>query len=51
MPARFPVKWNHFAERESRQLNILEQILFAKVFNFCGICSKGLSNTIASGRY
>ena len=38
--ARFPAKWNHFAGKESRQINILEQILIAKVFNFCGICSK-----------
>ena len=38
--ARIPAKWNHFAERDSRQMNILEQILVAKVFNFGGICSK-----------
>src|SRR5262245_9505036 len=38
--ARIPAKWNHFAEKDSRQINILEQILIAKVFNFGGICSK-----------
>ena len=37
--ARFPAKWNHFAEEESRQVDMLEQILIAKVFNLCGICS------------
>ena len=42
--ARFPVKWNHFAEKESRQVDKLEQILVAKVFTFCGICSKGNIN-------
>ena len=31
--ARFPAKWNHFAERESRQINNLEHVLFAKVFH------------------
>jgi hypothetical protein len=35
--ARIPAKWNHFAEKDSRQINILEQILIAKVFNFGGI--------------
>ncbi|HTN95746.1 MAG TPA: hypothetical protein VL101_02115 [Nordella sp.] len=30
---------NYFAEKDSRQINILEQILIAKVFNFGGICS------------
>jgi hypothetical protein len=38
--ARIPAKWDHFAEKDSRQINILEQILVAKVFNFGGICSK-----------
>jgi hypothetical protein len=38
--ARIPAKWNHFVEKDSRQINILEQILIAKVFNFGGICSK-----------
>ncbi len=36
---RIPAKWNHFAEKDSRQINMLEQILVAKVFNFGGICS------------
>jgi hypothetical protein len=39
--ARIPAKWNHFAEKDSRQINMLEQILIAKVFNFGGICSGG----------
>ena len=30
LPARFPAKWNHFAERESRQINMLEHVLVAK---------------------
>jgi len=25
--ARIPAKWNNFAEKDSRQINILEQIL------------------------
>jgi len=37
--ARFPAKWEHLAEKESRPLTVPEQILIAKVFNFCGICS------------
>ena len=37
--ARIPAKWNHFAEKDSRQINILKQFLIAKVFNFDGICS------------
>jgi hypothetical protein len=37
--ARFPASRNRLAEKESRQINMLEQILIAKVFNFCGICS------------
>ena len=37
--ARFPARWNHLAEKDSRQINMLEQILIAKVFNFDGICS------------
>jgi hypothetical protein len=36
--ARFPARWNHLAEKDSRQINMLEQILIAKVFNFGGIC-------------
>jgi hypothetical protein len=28
--ARIPAKWNHFANKDSRQINILEQILVAK---------------------
>ena len=36
---RFPASWNQLAEKESHQINNLEQILVAKVFNFCGICS------------
>ena len=43
---RFPAKWHRFAGKESRQLNMLEQILIAKFFTpgsgpgraFCGIC-------------
>jgi hypothetical protein len=46
--ARIPAKWNRFADKDSRQINMLEQILIAKVFNpgsgpgqaFGGICSK-----------
>ena len=34
--ARFPARWNHLAEKDSRQINMLEQILIAKVFNFGG---------------
>jgi hypothetical protein len=26
-----PAMWNHFAEKDSRQINILEQVLVAKV--------------------
>jgi hypothetical protein len=37
--ARIPAKGNHFAEKDSRQINMLEQILIAKVCNFGGICS------------
>ena len=37
--ARFPASWDQLAEKESRQLNNLEQILVAEVFNFGGICS------------
>jgi len=45
--ARFPARWNYLAEKDSRQINMLEQILIAKVFNpgsgpgqaFGGICS------------
>jgi hypothetical protein len=39
MLARVPTKWDHFAEKDSRQINTLEQILIAKVANFGGICS------------
>ena len=28
--ARFPAKWNLFAEKESRQINMLEHVLVAK---------------------
>jgi hypothetical protein len=38
--ARFPARWNHLAEKDWRQIYMLEQILIAKVFNFGGICSK-----------
>ena len=31
--ARFPARWNHLAEKDSRQIN-MEQILITKVFNF-----------------
>src|SRR5437762_13210375 len=34
-----PGEVNHLAEKDSRQINMLEQILIAKVFNFGGICS------------
>ena len=37
-----------FAEKDSRQINMLEQILIAKVFNFGGICSDG--NNLAAER-
>jgi hypothetical protein len=29
--ARFPARWNHLAEKESRQVNMLEQILVGEV--------------------
>jgi hypothetical protein len=29
--ARFPARWNHLAEKESRQINMLEQILVGEV--------------------
>jgi len=47
--ARIPAKWNHFAEKDSRQINTLEQILIAKVFNFGGICymSSGMAESSA----
>jgi hypothetical protein len=38
--ARIPAKWHRFADKDSRQINMLEQILIAKVFNFGGIYSK-----------
>jgi hypothetical protein len=40
MLPRFPAKSDHFADREARQVNMLEQILIAEVFNFGGICSR-----------
>jgi hypothetical protein len=43
LSARIPAKWNRFADKDSRQINILEQILIAKVFNFGGICSRMLA--------
>jgi hypothetical protein len=49
--ARIPAKWNHFADKDSRQFNTLEQILVAKVFNFGGICSalaKGSLNPLGA---
>ena len=39
-PARIPAKWDHFAEKDSRQINIPKQTLVTKVFSFGGICSK-----------
>jgi hypothetical protein len=46
--ARIPAKWNRFAEKDPRQIDMLEQTLIAKVFNpgsgpgqaFGGVCSK-----------
>jgi hypothetical protein len=35
-----PGEVDHLAEKDSRQINMLEQILVAKVFNFGGICSR-----------
>jgi hypothetical protein len=29
--ARFPARWNHLAKKESRQINMLEQILVGEV--------------------
>jgi hypothetical protein len=29
--ARFPAKWNHFAEKESRQIHMLEHVLIDEV--------------------
>jgi hypothetical protein len=48
--ARIPAKWNHFAEKDSRQINILEQILIAKVFNFGEIYSSALRGGTSSPR-
>jgi hypothetical protein len=31
--ARIPTKWNHFADKDLCQINMLEQILIARVFN------------------
>jgi hypothetical protein len=49
--ARFPASWNQLAEKESCQINMLEQILRAEVFNFSGICSSlfrpGLAKRLA----
>ena len=36
-PARFAANSDHFANKDSRQINILETTI-AKVFNFGGIC-------------
>ena len=47
--ARIPAKWNHFAEKDSRQINMLEQILIAKVFNFGGICSSAGCEKVGTG--
>jgi hypothetical protein len=47
---RIPTKWNHFIEKDSRQIDILEQILIAKVFNFGGICSSALPGEVESPR-
>jgi len=34
-----PGEVEHLADKDSRQINMLEQIPIAKVFNFGGICS------------
>jgi hypothetical protein len=55
--ARIPAKWNRFAAKDSRQINMLEQILIAKVFNpgsgpgqaFGGICSRTERPRLESG--
>jgi hypothetical protein len=39
-----PGEVEHFAEKESRQIKEVEQILIAEVFNFGGICSSRCSN-------
>jgi hypothetical protein len=31
-PARVQAKWNHFADEDSRQINMLEQILCANTW-------------------
>jgi hypothetical protein len=33
--ARFPPEWNHFGDKKSRQLNMLEHVLVGKVFALC----------------
>ena len=33
--ARFPPKWNHFGDKKSRQLNMLEHVLVGKVLTLC----------------
>ena len=47
--ALFPARWNHLAEKDSRQINILEQMHIAKVFNFGGICSSEIRQQHAAG--
>ncbi len=57
--ARIPAKWNRFADRDSRQINMLEQIPIAKVFNpgsgpgqaFGGICSMRCGKGLAARAY
>jgi hypothetical protein len=34
-PARFPPKWEHFGDKKSRQLNMLEHVLVGKVLTLC----------------
>jgi hypothetical protein len=38
--ARFPNAWDHAVEKNSRQSNMLEQILIGQVCNLAGICSR-----------
>jgi hypothetical protein len=52
---RMPARWNYLTIKDSRQINILEQMLIAKVFNpgsgpgqaFGGICSKSYAASSA----
>jgi hypothetical protein len=37
--ARFPAAWKHAVDKNSRQSNMLEQILIGQVCNLAGICS------------